>query len=120
MILILLALAIGTAVGIWILNTSYRYDELAFILAASCGLILAFTLIAWPINYYTAVSGIKEFESVRQTIYTARGRGNDWENAALQQKVIESNQWLASAQYWSQTIFEPFWPDEIMALEPIE
>lgn len=120
MILFFIALVIGLGVGIWILMTSYRHDEWGFLLVIICGFFLFTICVIGPANYYSAMSAMKEFESVRTTIESARARGNDWENAALQQKVIESNQWLASAQYWSSTIFEPFWPDEIMYLEPIE
>ena len=63
---------------------------------------------------------IAEFEATRDTFNAARLNGDLLENAALQTKAIEANQWLASVQYYNGlALLDDFIPDAVDELEPI-
>ena len=79
------------------------------------------SLVAWCGVYYGDQSGIQQFNSVKVSLQNARLKGNVLENAALQQKVIEQNEWLAGEKYYKEnTIFGQFMPDAIEQLKPLE
>lgn len=88
-------------------------------IAMTAGVFLGSALLVWPTCYFSEVSNIIEFKSTIETIENSRTEELDpIERAALQQKAIERNAWLARAQYWNQ-YFDPIYPDEVMELEPI-
>lgn len=81
---------------------------------------LAICLVTIPVSYLVVTSEIQQFNSVRITLEVARKKGMDLENAAIQQKIIDSNKWLAKNQYWNGTLFDIWIPDEVDKLKPIE
>jgi len=88
-------------------------------IAMTAGVFLGSALLVWPVCYFSEVSNIIEFKSTIETIENSRIEELDpIERAAIQQKVIERNAWLARAQYWNQ-YFDPIYPDEVMELESI-
>ena len=103
-----------------------RYSEfsalgligLSGIILLSTGLLLVSIML--PAGYYAELSKIQQYHAVKNTLEAARQRENDFENAALQQKIIETNQWLASSQYWNEGIWDIFTPDEVMDLKPLQ
>ena len=85
------------------------------------GFVLFFMIVFQPIIYYTHVGEIVEFKSIQTTLETARqGNYSPYEIAAIQQKVVDSNKWLANIQYWNSTILEWYIPDEVDGLKPIK
>ncbi|MBU0847089.1 hypothetical protein KKH23_07835 [Patescibacteria group bacterium] len=65
--------------------------------------IFGIMVIAIPITRFSCISEIVKFESVQTSILEARQNDNisEFELAALQQKVIEKNEWLAEQQFWA-------------------
>jgi hypothetical protein len=86
------------------------------------GVALGLLLLFWPIHYATEKGQIASFKSVQETMDRARANSkiSKYEIAAIQQKAVDSNKWLAEAQYWNHTIFEWAWPDEVDDLRPIQ
>ena len=82
---------------------------------------LIVTVLVIPISRTEYISDIKEFQSVIDTLESARnGDIPDIELAAIQQEVIEMNKWLASAQFWAKhPLTNWFWHGDILKLEPI-
>jgi hypothetical protein len=125
---IMILLTIGSVIllitGILLANYSNGDGFLfpvSFIVSILSGGALLFILIGWPANYFTNLDGIQQYYATQQTIEQARVKGIDSiERAALTQKVIETNQWLASTQYWNKTIFDRAVPDEIETLKPLK
>lgn len=76
-------------------------------------------LIVWPIN---AGSNIKQFEAAQNTIIQQRkNKLTEYERAALTQKIIEQNQWLAKEQFWAKSVWLNWYYDKkILELKPIE
>ena len=119
MIIILLFLLIP--VSAWLLAKSDKYPYRTWQLAL--GMVLIFPsilgLVSWPLSYYCELSNIQAFHSYRQTTETQRGIMDGLEGAAYRSKVAEWNAWLRKSQYWNDTIFDPYIPDEVDELEPI-
>jgi hypothetical protein len=117
--LILGGLIILLGVGIWLERTSYKWDDWGWIIAIVAGIFLGSVLLVWLCSYAGEISNIIGFKSSVQTVENSRIEELDpIERAAIQQKIIECNAWLARAQYWNQ-YFDPMYPDEVMELEPI-
>ena len=82
-------------------------------------------LLALPINYYDTKAEIASFKATQSTVDNARDfkdidNQNALENAALTQKVIEMNQWLAKTQYYKKSTCWSLWiPGEVLELKPI-
>jgi ATP/ADP translocase len=120
MIILTIILTVLTVVGICMAN-SYNFDVLGAIIACFAGVFLLIEVIVWPLCYYSTKGEIQQYYSVKQTIEDARDRDIDSiERAALTQKIIEANNWLAGNQYWNTTIFDKAIPDEIETLKPLK
>lgn len=103
-----------------IIIDKYTYSDNGAIMVIIGSTVLATVLIFLPIVYYTTKSEIVQFNSVKTTIQNARNSGINIENAAIQQKIIDANKWLANCQYWNNTILDIYIPNEVMGLEPLE
>jgi len=116
--LIISILVVLIIVGIII--DKYTYNNIGEPVAVISGVVLVFILIPFPPVFYGTKSEIMQFKSIKITVQNARNNGVNIENAAIQQKIIDANKWLANYQYWNNTIFDIYIPDEIMELEPLE
>jgi drug/metabolite transporter superfamily protein YnfA len=119
--IILISLVLLSIFGI-ILACKSRDNSAAIIgiaLTAFSGVFLIMALVSLITNPVEVKSDINKFLATEATIEQARKTGVDVENAAIQHKIIESNQWLAKEQYYNSTIFELWIPDEIDKLKPI-
>jgi hypothetical protein len=88
------------------------------------GFATIMSLIAIPINRAGVRSEMVEFTQTQKTIEFARsenGPVSPIELAALQQKVIECNEWLASTQYWARKpLLRMYFPQDVLKLEMIQ
>jgi hypothetical protein len=116
---LLIVSIIFICVGIWLFH-KLEFEFIGFMLQGIGYLSLVVILLTIPIGYYGNEGKIQEFQSVQYTVDIAR-ENRDIESAALQLKVAECNQWLASKKYWNNTwIFDVCIPDEINKLNPIK
>jgi len=101
--------------------SSKKYDRDWALVTAIVALgISSIALIVWPMAYYGDISRIQYFKSVQQTAERGRSGDQHLEGAAFRLEIAERNGWLAKAQYWNDTIFDQFIPDEVDSLTPIE
>jgi len=110
-------------VGFALNKASRGWDELDFwggLVMMLSGACLFIGLIAKPLNNMEVRAAIREFEATRLTLEVARKNSIGMESAAIQIKVIESNEWLANQKYYKSTIWGWWIPEDINALEPIE
>jgi hypothetical protein len=100
------------------MNDLFDFCEFGLV---SIGVVLLIVLFTLPFIHYSIKSQIVEFKSVQTTLENARENKNasPYEIAAIQQKVVDANKWLASNQYWNDTIFGWYIPDEVDDLKPI-
>ena len=91
--------------------------ELMMVISIS---ILVVAVLLWPLFYMSIESEIDGFESVRMTVNKSRNNISPIETAAIQLKIAEMNEWLVKIQYWNETIFELYIPDEVNNLEIIQ
>ncbi len=117
--LILLSLIALIILGYVVLkHTDYgdllEFLSMALIVAASFIFIMA--LIFIPLERMSTHSNIEQYYIVKQTVENARLTDNI-ENAALQLKIIETNQWIINKQYWNGTVFNLWIPNEVDNLE---
>jgi len=113
---ILITLIVVIALGAVLIQT-VNYDILGGLLALTGGVLLFIALIGLVISPLSIKAGIEKYETTRQTIERARENGNSLEQAALQHKIIECNQWLAGHIYWNDSLFDIWIPDEVTQLE---
>ena len=118
---ILISLMLLIVLGIFLLRKDNEWNTgvVGAILIAFPSVILIIALILLIINPMEVKSNINKFLVTGVTIEIARKAGVDVENAAIQHKIIESNQWLVKEQYYNSTIFGLWIPDEIDNLKPI-
>jgi len=83
------------------------------------GVFLVVGLIAIPLRRMDTLDGIQKVEAVRSTVEQARADGIYLESAAIQTKVAESNEWIASQKYWRGTVFGLWVHPDIETVEPI-
>jgi len=121
-VIILLALGALVVVGLSIVRFSDLYSTTrpaGEIIAGLAGTFLLICLISIPLSRLSVYAGIEQVEAVRLTVESVREDGIPLESAAIQIKVAEMNQWLASAQYWRSSVFNIWWPKEIEDVRPI-
>lgn len=90
---------------------------MASIFGATC---LFIALIVLPISRMGTHSQIAKFNAIDSTVQAARMRGESIENAAMQLKVAEANQWMASSKYWNRTVFDIWIHDDVSELRAIK
>ena len=98
-------------------KTNYfnMYEDLVILVGFVGGCFVA-SLIAVPVNHTFEHSNIAQYHSVKATIEQAR-TSESIEKAALALKIAETNEWLARVQYWNETTWGIYVPDEVMELE---
>ena len=112
----------GICFGLFILGWAMDNDEMKFVSKVLGGIFGSVALLFLVINPLVVRGGIREFESVRQTLVAARGNPgiSPLELAAIQTEVIEANRWLVSNQYYRKNpLTNWFVPEDVMKLEPI-
>jgi len=105
--------------SILLAKTNSRF-ELWLATTLATGLFFCLALIFLPISYFTIKSEIQEYKTFVKLVENARPRNNKYEMITVQLKIIDMDTWLANRQYWNNTIFDIYIPDEIMQLKPIE
>jgi hypothetical protein len=120
--IIIISLALLIVLGIFLLYKEHEWSTgvVGVLLMAFSGIFLIICLISLIVNPMDVKSNINKFLATKITIETARKTGVNIENAAIQHKIIESNQWLAKKQYYNSTMFGLWIPDEIDNLKPIK
>jgi len=111
----LIVLILGIVL-IWIANSD---GIIGLSLCVISGMFLFVALIVLPIERYSTHVRILEFKVARASIETAR-KSSTIENAAMQLKIIDENQWLTRKKYWNNTVFDIWIPDEIEKLDLIK
>ena len=107
----------------WLLRNKRSYDCGWGVAGIVFGIIFAFTLIPVFPQRSAIRAEILKFKSVQTTLETARQNPviSELELAAIQQKVVESNEWLVCAQYWAKhPLVNWFWVQDVYDLEPIK
>lgn len=119
--IIFISLALLVVVGSLLLYNEREWETgvIGIILIVVPGIFLVICLISLIVNPIEVKSDINKFLATETTIEQARKTGVDIENAAIQHKIIESNQWLAEKQYYNSTIFGLWIPDKVDNLKPI-
>ena len=96
-----------------------RHEIWAGLFVCTFGVIVFFSLVIKVAQETGAPGLIGKYEATRTTVEQARLNGVDLENAAIQTKIIEMNQWLGETQALNQTAYEWWVPDVFDELEPI-
>ena len=121
MLWLVLGMLAGLMVAGLYLAEGHKYDILGAVMATVCGMVLVGALFVMPVQYYVEVSNIQTYHATKVTVESSREQDAAYiERAALTQKIIDVNAWLGRVQYWNQTIFDPYIPDEVMELEPLK
>ena len=96
-----------------------RTENLGVVLTAIGSMAMIIILIGFAIVPAMIKGEIQRYYSIEKTLEMAR-ESESIENTALQLKVIETNEWLASTQYYNNTRLGLWIPDEIDELIPLE
>ena len=112
-------LTIGIVMGIkgdWM--DGYEWYGLAGFLITLISVVALFVMaLSYPLGRLDYKAEIKAFEAVRQTVEIAREK-ETIDDTAMQLKIIESNEWLAKAQF-KRSIWKSWVPKEVLDLKPI-
>lgn len=91
-------------------------------LVVIAGIVLLVMTIVISLREVEAQGHIVKIEAVRDTFESARANKSmhPIENAAIQIKIAETNEWIANAQFWAgQPLTNWFWSRRILEIEPI-
>ena len=101
----------------------YSRGDTGIALMIVSGMLFVIASITIPANYYGTKAEIEQFKSTQATYETARKNINSStiaEVAAIQIDIAKQNRWLVGSQYWNNTIFDKWIPDEVIHLKPIK
>lgn len=111
-ILVVLILMVAGGIVWFLIDDSFVALSMAVL--GGVGLLICIILF---IIYPMMINGeIHEYYSIKNTLETAR-KTESIENATIQLKIIQVNEWLASTQYYNSTAFGLWIPNEIDDLE---
>lgn len=120
-ILLILAIMFAIGSGYWIFGR-YSTKDNGMLVTIIAGLLIVVFLGMLSGVYYDTMSEINQYNTAVISIETARETDNlnDYERAALTLKIITMNEWLANVQYWNDSMWDEFIPDEVMNLQPVK
>lgn len=97
----------------WFMKHKLDVDvgALVEIIGAAVFLVGLFVL---PIKRAEIQSKVKQYHVIKQTLKNSEGSTRE---TALAIKIVEVNAGLANLEYWNETIFDWYVPDEIETLE---
>ena len=105
---------------VWRWRANDRWNNEGWILGCIVsGVVLGLFVLSVPLSQLDSMNSVIRFEAAMQTIEDARTSGDGLEGAAGRISVIDLNKWLASAQYWNDTVFDIWIHDSVDDLEPI-
>lgn len=92
------------------------------VLALGSLVLLVVAVIFIPVTRMSGQAEIIKYNEFSETLKRARQKGamTDLERAAIQQKIAEFNCWRVEMQYWNNSVFDIWNPDEVDALKPLE
>ncbi len=120
--LIILILILIILIGLWILTKDYHEaGAITSIIGATC---LLMALILLPVNYYCEKTNIEKYKATAATYQSARAMAGDKDTgiielAAVQVDIASQNRWLIGQQYWNDSVFDIWIPDEVTTLKPM-
>jgi len=117
---IICGVVIAAVLILWacgILDMEYGVTGPVLLIFASIALIILCAVL--PVVRYSTNKEIIEYEVIKQTINQARQNGDSIENYAMQQKIIQTNQWVARIQFANKR-FDIFIPDAVDSLEMLK
>jgi len=120
-LLIPLLVLFGVCAGCWYRAYTQHNDmPFSMLFTMIIGLFLLIALGAVLFHPYSVRGEIAEYHAVENSIANARATDiTDIERAALTQKIIEANKWLAKVRYDNNTLWDIYIPDEVNDLEPL-
>lgn len=117
---ICIILALLIVIGILLTIKDYWNAEvIGTILIFVCSVLLIIAIVTKIAHSYRVHANINSFTATKITVEHARNNGVDFENAAIQHKIIEANQWLAKKQYYNASMLGWWIPNEVDNLKPI-
>ena len=135
MLIIITLLAIGgVGVAVWLIFVALAPLEPEWLNNIAAALAIGCLFVSIIASLSAAVTGlvilgeriecrveIAQYYAVRDAVAMARESGNEAERAALQHKIIETNQWLAKAQYYRESLWLNWSCDPaVEELEPLK
>ena len=98
-----------------------EYMPVSMLFSGVLGLFLLIVFAAVYFNPYSVRGEIAQYYAVKASIADARVMNvTDIERAALTQKIIETNRWLAQIQFDNHNLWDMFIPDEVDNLKPLK
>ncbi len=118
--IILKILLVGLVLGI-LTRGYFKWEFIGDVLIGICSILLIIVAITIPLNIQTTKADIQSYYVLKNTIEEARNNNfSELERAGLVNRIIENNIALAKYQYYNNTIWDLWIPDEIMDLEPLK
>lgn len=115
MLFLLLFFIVVSIVGYVMQRASTKYSEVDLwgSIFTTVGIVISLAMIlSIPLTHLGYNGNIAAFHQTRKTVNISR-KTQALENAALTQKIIESNQWLRRNKYWNNHAFDIYIPDKI-------
>jgi len=106
---------------IWLMTR--ERSDMVFMAPVIAGVILGLAFLFLLFGQVSTRSAIQRFYAAETTLQTARTNPaiSALELAAIQQQVVDCNQWLAESQYWAKNPFTNwFYPSQVLKLNPIK
>ncbi len=118
--LLFLVLLLLVGIGVIVHNKGYKYEGSGLLIAFFPGLFLVIALILLPIERMNNYADIASHESLRETVEYARVEDmSEYERVTILSNIADSNQRIARMQYLNTTIWNWYYPSEIIDVEPI-
>ena len=108
--------------ALWQRTRWYGVSSWVVGLLAAFGVLFVAVLFTLGVCRLAVNGEVREFLALKATVEAARQNEHisELELAALQQKIIDANKWLASTQYYRRLLWTNiFYPPVVLELEPI-
>jgi len=122
LLIVAVPFALAAMYALWQRARWYGVSSLVVGLLVALGILFVAVLFTLGVCRLETNGEVREFLALKATVEAARRNEHisELELAALQQKIIEANKWLASTQYYRRLFWtNVFYPPVVLELEPI-
>jgi hypothetical protein len=119
--IILIVSCVILVLGIYLDNRFCGYKEcVGFILTLVFGTVLFISIISISMERINFYNRKVSYYAFTETLDSMRKKEDSIENAAIQLKISDWNEYLAKKKYWNNTLLDIWIPDEIEHLNFIK
>ena len=118
-ILVVLGIVLTVGIVLWVKDFKFCTEMLGMIITLFSAIFMVIALMGLIFQPLETRRFLQQYEMIRIENEWARSEGDKIERMALRTQINTLNADLVELQYWNETVFDIFIPDDVMTTKLI-